>query len=105
MPQTTIEIALNRLLYTPMGQLLLSAIFGLALGLLFKRVCKGNCTKYFAPYVDEVEGQVFKLEDTCYEYAPYIVNCDQEKGDILEPYNVNSKPDNKIDVKSNINNN
>lgn len=107
MSNQTMKIAIDRLLYTPLGQLIISSVFGLALGLIFKRVCKENCTKYFAPYVDEVQGQTFKLEDTCYEYAPYIVDCNKEK-DILEPYNVNTKPDNKIDkisIKSNINNN
>lgn len=99
-----IKIAMERLLYTPIGQLVISTIFGLALGLMFKRVCKDNCTKYFAPYVDEVKGRTFKLEDTCYQYAPYLVDCNTGK-DVLEPYNVNTTPDNKIGVKTNINNN
>jgi len=106
MANGNLDTALNRLLYTPIGQMILSSIFGLALGLMFRRVCKDNCTKYFAPYIDEVKGQTFKLEDTCYEYAPYMVDCNKESNTtVLEPYNVNTTPDNKISVKSNINKN
>jgi hypothetical protein len=104
MSASVFDTAVSRLLYTPIGQIIVSAIFGLALGLMFKRVCKGNCTNYFAPYVDEVKGQTFKLEDTCYEYAPYMVDCKKEDN-ALEPYDVNIKPVNKIGVQSNINNN
>ena len=87
--------SINKLLYTPIGQFIVSAIFGLALALLFKRVCKDNCTAYFAPYIDEIEGKVFQLEDTCYEYTPYMVNCDKTNN-VLKPYDINAKPENKI---------
>lgn len=88
-----IRALINRLFYTPTGQLIISAIFGLALALLFRRVCKDNCTKYFAPYLDEIEGTVFKLEDTCYEYMPYPVECNDKA---LMSYDVNTVPINKI---------
>lgn len=104
----SIRSVINKLFYTPMGQLIMSAIFGLALALLFKGVCKDNCTSYFAPYIDEVQGQTFQLEDTCYEYAPYMVDCSKETN-ILLPYDVNSAPINKISktptIQSNITNN
>jgi hypothetical protein len=87
----------DRLMYTSFGQKLVSSIFGLALALLFHRVCKDNCTIYYAPYVSEVEGNVFKLEDTCYKYEPYMTKCMDEQ-QILNPYDVNTKPENKIQV-------
>ena len=40
-----VRTAVDKLLYTPFGQILTSAIFGLAIALLFKRVCKDNCTE------------------------------------------------------------
>jgi hypothetical protein len=105
-----IRLLMNKLFYTPMGQIIVSAIFGLALALLFKGVCKDNCTLYFAPYIDEVTGNIFKLEDVCYEYAPYIVDCEKEKDhNILQPYDVNNAPMNQIRknqvIQSNISNN
>lgn len=94
---------INKLFYSSPGQLIVSAIFGLAIALLFKRVCKDNCTMYYAPYIDEIKGQTFKLEDTCYEYAPYVVDCNKSMKEPLVPYDVNTEPTNMIaKIKSNI---
>ena len=78
-----------------MGQLIISCIFGLALAFLFRRVCKGNCTLYYAPHFDEINDHTFRLEDACYKYAPYVVDCDKQT-DILDPYASNTSPENKI---------
>lgn len=100
--KNNIRLVVDKLFYTPIGQLITSVIFGLALALLFRRICKENCTLYFAPYIEEIKGKIFKLEDTCYKYTPYIVNCNV-KQDILNPYDIGVKPENKIiTYKSNI---
>ena len=101
-----IRIMVDKLLYTSFGQKVVSSVFGLAFALLFHRVCKDNCTSYYAPYVNEIEGNIFKLEDTCYEYTPYIIDCEGNT-EILNPYDVNTKPVNKIavSIKSNISDN
>ncbi len=97
---------INRLLYTYEGQIIVSAVFGLALGLLFHKACKGKCTNYYAPYIDEISGKIFKLEDTCYIYKPKMIKCNS-KQTILNPYNTEDNPINKIDIsiKTNINEN
>ena len=51
---------IDRLFYNSTGQLIISAIFGLSIALLFKRVCKENCVLYFAPKKEEIEN--FKNE-------------------------------------------
>lgn len=99
-----IRTVIDKLLYTKTGQIITSCIFGIAFALLFQRVCKENCTKYFAPYIEEVHGKVFKLEDTCYKYSPYIVKCEGAKN-VLDPYEANAKPVNKLVYKSNISEN
>lgn len=100
-----IRTSIDRLLYTSFGQIIISAIFGFALALLFHRVCKKNCTNYYAPHVDEVQGKVFRLEDVCYKYTPHVVKCDS-KQPILNPYDVNTQPVNKgLNIFSNINQN
>lgn len=101
-----IRQVIDRLLYTYQGQIIVSAIFGLALGLLFHKACKGNCTVYYGPHIDEIKDNVFKLEDTCYIYKPHLVKCDNKKN-ILNPYNINDNPINKINlnITSNINEN
>lgn len=92
-----LRLVVDKLMYTSFGQKVVSGIFGLAIALLFHRVCKDNCTVYYAPYVTEIQGNVFKLEDTCYKYEPYMVKCTEEQK-ILNPYDVNTTPDNKINV-------
>lgn len=98
-----IRQVIDRLLYTYYGQIIVSVIFGLALGLMFHRVCKDNCTVYYAPHIDEIKDNVFKLEDTCYMYDPYIVKCNVKN--IFKPYNIKDEPVNKILIHSKINEN
>lgn len=95
-----IRLVIDKLFYTYYGQIIVSSIIGLGISLLFHRVCKDNCTEYYAPYIEEVKDKVFKLEDTCYKYSPYVVKCENdEKVPILNPYDINERPDNKLKPK------
>ncbi len=96
-----IKEIINRLLYTNMGQMFISALFGLSLALLFKRVCKDNCTIYIAPKKEEIEGKLFKLEDTCYKYTTKQVKCNEkdDKSTIMY-YDGYENADNKIEEPS-----
>ncbi len=88
---------LNRLLYTSLGQMFISALFGLSIALLFKRVCKDNCTIYIAPKKEEIEGKMFKLEDTCYTYTTTKVKCNDKDDKIIGFYDGYEKPENQIE--------
>lgn len=92
---SSIRLIIDKIFYTSTGQLIISAVFGFALAIMFRKVCKGDCTMYFSPHVDEIEGKVFKLEDTCYKYTPYIVDC-KSNDTVLEPYDSGNKPENKL---------
>ena len=91
-----VNTSVERLFYTSTGQAIVSGIFGLSLALIFRRVCKDNCTEYYAPFIKDIENKNFKIEDTCYTYKPYSVKCDTTKK-IYKSYNINTNPDNKID--------
>jgi hypothetical protein len=91
-----INSTVDRLFYSTEGHIVVSALFGLALALVFRRVCKDNCTEYYAPFIKDIENKKFKIEDTCYEYKPYSVKCDTSQK-IYTSYNINTKPDNKVD--------
>lgn len=97
----TIKDVVNRLLYDTNGQILISALFGFAIAIMFRRVCKGNCTIYYAPDLDDINNNIFKLEDTCYKYKPILINC-KDKINILNNYDSNSMPDNKIVMNKSI---
>ena len=72
---TGLRVTIDRLFYDDTGQIIVSALFGLALALLFRRICKDNCVLYSAPDIKEIEENVFNLEDTCYKYKSYAVKC------------------------------
>ncbi len=93
-----IKSSVDKLFYNDLGQKIVSGIFGLALALMFHRVCK-DCTLYFAPNLKDIKNTIFKLEDTCYKYEPYIVDCIKDENKILKPYDINTTPENKIDKK------
>jgi len=94
--ESMITTSVHRLFYDKEGQIVISALFGLALALLFRRVCKDNCTIYFAPNIDDIEGKTFKLEDQCYKYKPYSTKCDSSQK-MYESYDINTKPENKVE--------
>jgi hypothetical protein len=88
------QYVLDRLFYNKYGQMFISALFGLSLALLFSRVCKENCTLYFAPKYDEINNKTFKLNDVCYKYKIVDAPCNNET---LEPNKENYKASNQIE--------
>ena len=95
----SVNSSIDRLFYDPTGQMIVSALFGLALSLMFHRVCKDNCIVFFGPHINEIVDKTFNLEDTCYKYKPYTVKCGDDKN-IIKPYDVNTQPDNLIKEKT-----
>jgi hypothetical protein len=87
----------DRLFYNDIGQMLVSALFGISLALLFNRVCKDKCTLYFAPKYDDINDNIFKLEDICYKYKAVNVACNNNA---LNQYDGYIKPSNQISEKS-----
>jgi hypothetical protein len=85
---------INRLFYTETGQAFISAIFGLSIAFLFKRVCKENCSIYIAPKQEEIEGKIFKIADSCYKYNTFTVKCNDKP---IEPYEGTGIPENRIE--------
>lgn len=72
-----VERLVERLFYTPYGAIIVSGLFGMALAMMFQRVCKDNkCIVIQAPPQAEMQNYVFKLHDgECYKYTPKVVRC------------------------------
>jgi hypothetical protein len=83
----------QRLLYTDLGQIFISSLFGIMLSFLFKRVCKENCVIYISPNNEEIEGRIFKIGETCYTYKHKQVVCD---GSPIESNKLGLIGDNKL---------
>lgn len=84
---------ISRLFYTETGQAFVSALIGLSLALIFKRVCKENCVLYIAPNKDDIDGKVFKFEEGCYKYSKVNVKCNEKP---VENYSGSETPENKL---------
>lgn len=70
----------NRLYYSSTGQIVVSAIFGFALALIFQRACKDRkCIVITAP--PEVNEKVHKYKGECYKFTERYVECDLDDTD------------------------
>lgn len=67
--------AVDRLFYTKAGSMIFAGIVGLALSLLFSRVCKDKkCIIIHAP--PDLKDNIYQLDGSCYNYTPVATNCD-----------------------------
>ena len=71
---------LKRLVTSDFGVKLLSIILGLGLATLFRKVCKGrNCMVFKGAPMNEVEQNVYKNNNKCYQFVYENVKCDTKK--------------------------
>ena len=70
----------SNLLKSDGGKYIISAILGLGVASLFRKVCNDyNCIVYRgANYEDEINDKTFKHNDKCYKYSIQPVTCDDK---------------------------
>ena len=62
------------------GQIIFSAILGLGLASLFRKVCvDGNCVIIEGPPLNQVENKIFQQEGKCYVYKASSTKCKKTK--------------------------
>ena len=67
--------AVDRLFYTPNGQIFVSIILGLGLAMLFRKVCKDRkCIVITAPPPEHMK-YIYEFEGECYKYTPKATKC------------------------------
>lgn len=75
----------DRLFYKPNGQMIVSALFGVALALLFQKICKDRkCIMITAPPVAEVSTKVYQFEGECFKYKPYGAKCPEDTETVVK---------------------
>ena len=75
----------DKLFYEERGQMVISAIFGIALALVFQKICNDRkCIVLKGPSVDEVTSKVFQFEDNCFQYKPLSVKCPESNSKIVK---------------------
>lgn len=69
---------IDRLFYSHNGQMIISAIFGVAVAFLFQKACNGRkCIVLHAPPTNDLNNpHKYKHGDNCYKFTPRYVDCD-----------------------------
>jgi hypothetical protein len=75
----------SKLFYQNKGQMIVSALFGLALAMLFQRVCKDRkCIVITAPATADIANKVYQFEGECFKYTPYGVKCPAQDTELVK---------------------
>lgn len=75
-PLMNLNTIVQRLFYDPSGQMLISAVFGLALAFMFRKACKGeHCIVVTPPPMEDIEKYVYTIDGVCYRYVPKVSEC------------------------------
>lgn len=75
-----LQFNFKRVLYNPIGRILLSILLGIGLACLFHRACKDkDCIHFNGPVIQEVDKKTFEFDNRCYQYEPVPVKCDESK--------------------------
>ena len=71
---------LYKFTHTKTGKVLMSILLGFGLATFFRQVCVGkSCVNYNAPPVAEIDGEIYKFDNTCYKLNKNAVKCDTKK--------------------------
>jgi len=71
---------IKKVIYSNIGKYIISIILGLGLASLFRKVCKDrNCMVFKSPPLKEIKDQVYKHNDSCYEFTEESIQCDNRK--------------------------
>jgi hypothetical protein len=70
----------RRLLYSDIGQIMISIVLGFGLASLFRRACRDrSCLKFVGPEFKRIDGKIFHFDKRCYKYKPVARYCDKNK--------------------------
>ena len=71
---------MDRFLKTKGGQIFISILWGLGLSALFRQVCLGrNCIVVKVVNPKEIKNKVFKYNNSCFQYHPETIGCNDNK--------------------------
>lgn len=67
---------LGNIMNDPMGRIIISALLGLGLASIFRKVCSGSsCVVVHGPHLDDTKKYFYKIDEDCYKYTPYATQC------------------------------
>ena len=67
---------ISNIMNTEYGSIIISVVLGLESASFFKKVCKdGRCVIIKGPPINEVNKNVYKINEECYKYTPFATKC------------------------------
>jgi hypothetical protein len=58
----------------------ISILLGLGLASMFRASCKSKrCFIIKGPKLKDIENHYYRIDDKCFKYTPYVVNCNEDK--------------------------
>ena len=70
----------KRLLYGRYSKMVISAVLGLGLATLFRKVCnERNCIIFHAPPLEKLKDKIYKDGAKCYKFNSVATKCDNNK--------------------------
>jgi hypothetical protein len=67
---------ISNIMNTEYGSVIISVVLGLGLASFFKKVCKdGRCVIIKGPPINEVNKNIYKINEECYKYTPFATKC------------------------------
>jgi len=71
---------LKRILYFHNSHIVLAIILGFGLATIFRQSCKENkCIRLQGPNLDEINNNVYKIDNECYKFTPKYTKCSNQK--------------------------
>ena len=73
-------INIKRLLHGHYSKYVISAILGLGLASLFRKICNDrNCLVFYGPKIDTIENKTFGFNDKCFKFEKKTGTCSKQK--------------------------
>ena len=58
------------------GQVIISALLGMGIAIMFSRACSGrNCMVIRGPNPASIEGKIYQFNNECYSFKPHMTSC------------------------------
>lgn len=74
------SVNVKRLLYTPVGRIIVSVVFGLGIAALFYKACDDkSCIVFRGPNINVLDGRIFQHGDSCYTNQVVSTQCSSSR--------------------------
>jgi hypothetical protein len=71
---------LENFIHSQSGKYIMSILLGFGLATLFRQICTGkNCLRFYAPPLEEIDDQIYKFDNKCFNLQKTAVKCDTKK--------------------------